>query len=168
MKPSIHLRLLLFCILSLSLVSWDQTTKVLAKEYLRNKPARTFLHNSLRLQYAENTGAALSMGDNLNPHISFWLLGVAPLLILMTLFGYMVTHVRNIRPQKLMALSLIFAGGTSNILDRLLFHRHVTDFILVELPLLNTFIFNFADLWITVGLAWLAITATFKKTSPVP
>lgn len=149
----------LFCALSLFLISWDRVSKGLAKEYLRDKPAQTFLHNGFTLQYVENTGAALSMGDSLNPRISFWLLGVLPLTILPALFAYLIVHARNIQPTRLAAFSLIFAGGMGNILDRLVFDRHVTDFMNIDLPVLRSFIFNFADVWITVGVAWLALTA---------
>jgi signal peptidase II len=163
MKSLINPRILLFCALSLSLISWDRVSKDLAKEYLRNKPARTFLHDSFRLEYAENTGAAMSLADNLSPQLSLWLLGILPLTILMGLFAYMVVHSRDIRTSRLMSLTLIFAGGIGNILDRLLFDRHVTDFMNVELPILRSGIFNFADLWITAGVAWLAVESLKKR-----
>jgi signal peptidase II len=165
MKSYINPRILLFCTLSLSLISWDRVSKDLAKEYLRNQPARTFLHESFRLEYVENTGAAMSLADNLNPQLSFWLLAILPLIILMGLLAYIAVHARNIRRSILMALTLIFAGGMGNILDRLLFDRHVIDFMNVGLLSLRSGIFNFADLWITTGVAWLAV-GTLKKTSP--
>lgn len=141
MKSLINLRLLLFCALSLSLISWDRVSKDMAKEYLRNKPDQTFLHDSFRLEYVENTGAAMSMGDNLSPRLSFWLLGIL---------------------SRLMPLALIFSGGMGNILDRLLFNRHVTDFMSVGIASLRSAIFNFADLWITIGVVWVALEF-FKK-----
>jgi signal peptidase II len=162
MKPSI--RILLFCALSLSLISWDRASKDLAKEYLQDKPARTFLHNGVRLEYVENTGAAASMGDHLDPTPSFWLLGIAPLNILGGLFIYMLIHARTIKAPKLIAFALLFAGGMGNILDRLLFDRHVTDFINLDLPLLRGYIFNFADVWITAGVLLLALSAKRKAS----
>jgi signal peptidase II len=163
MKCLINPRMLLFCALSLSLISWDLVSKDLAKEYLRHKPARTFLYDIFRLEYAENTGAAMSLADNLSPRLSFWLLGILPLIILMGLFAYMVVHSRSIRTSRLMAFSLIFAGGLGNILDRLLFDRHVTDFMNIGLPILRSGIFNFADLCITAGVAWLAVESLKKR-----
>ena len=59
MKPSI--RLFFFFALCLSLISWDRASKDLAKAYLKDKPDRAYLHNSLRLEYVENTGAAASL-----------------------------------------------------------------------------------------------------------
>jgi signal peptidase II len=163
MKPPFIPRIFLFCLLSLSLISWDQASKSLAKEYLRNKTAHSFLHNTFRLEYVENAGAAMSMGDDLSPVAGFWLLGILPLTVLMTLFGYMIVHARTIRPSRLMALSLIFAGGMGNILDRLLFDRHVTDFMNVGISSLRSGIFNFADVWITAGVIWLCLTFSSPK-----
>lgn len=166
MKSLINPRILLFCALSLSLISWDRVSKDLAKECLRNKPARTFLHESIRLEYAENTGAAMSLANNLSPQLSFWLLGILPLTILMGLFAYIAVQSRDIRTSRLMALTLLFAGGIGNILDRLLFDRHVTDFMNVGLPILRSCIFNFADLWIAAGIAWLAVEFLKKRQFP--
>ena len=157
MKSLINLRILLFCALSLSLISWDRVSKDMAKEYLRNKPDQSFLHDSFRLEYVENTGAAMSLGDNLSPQLSFWLLGILPLTVLIGLFAYIIVHARNIRTRRLMAFALIFAGGMGNILDRFLFNRHVTDFMSVGIQSLRTGIFNFADLWITTGVVWVAL-----------
>ncbi len=148
-------RIILFCVLSLSLISWDRITKDLAKEHLRNKPAQSYLNNTFRLEYVENTGAAMSLADDLSPRASFWLLGILPLAILMGLLGYVIGHIRQIRISKMIAFSLIFAGGIGNILDRLIFDRHVTDFMNVGILQLRSGIFNFADLWITAGVVCL-------------
>jgi signal peptidase II len=58
---------------------------------------------------------------------------------------------------KLAALSLIFAGGIGNIIDRLFFDRHVTDFMNIGIVHLRTGIFNFADVWITTGVFYLLL-----------
>jgi signal peptidase II len=42
-----------------------------------------------------------------------------------------------------------------NILDRLVFDRHVTDFMNLGIQNIRTGIFNFADLWITTGVVLL-------------
>lgn len=157
MKPFIHTRVLLICAFSLSLISWDRVSKDLAKEWLRDRPARSFLDDSFRLEYVENTGAAMSLADDINPRLSFWLLGILPLTVLIGIFAYMVIHAQNIRTSRLVAFSLIFAGGMGNILDRLLFDRHVTDFMSVGAFSLRSGIFNFADLWIAIGAAWVMV-----------
>ena len=163
MKSSINRRLLLFCTLSLSLISWDRVTKDLAKEHLRDQPARSYLHDTFRLEYVENTGAAMSFADDLSRQASFWLLGILPLAALTGLFAYVVAHARDMPTSRLVALTLIFAGGMGNILDRLLFDRHVPDFMNLGLLSLRSGIFNFADLWITAGTAWLVIPSLVRR-----
>src|SRR5579863_5562001 len=150
-------RIGVFCLLSLSLISWDKVSKELARTHLRDQPMQSYLDDTLRLQYVENTGAAMSFADNLDPRISFWLLGITPLAILIGLFAYVVLHVHEMRTARMVGFSLIFAGGLGNILDRLVFDRHVTDFMNLGIQNFRTGIFNFADLWITTGVISLLV-----------
>jgi len=150
-------RIGVFCLLSVSLISWDKVSKVLAKTHLRDQPMRSYLDDTIRLLYVENTGAAMSFADNLDPRVSFWLLGILPLAILLGLFVYVILHVEEIRPSRMVGFSLIFAGGMGNILDRLVFDRHVTDFMNLGIQNFRTGIFNFADLWITTGVISLLV-----------
>jgi signal peptidase II len=150
-------RISFFCLLSLSLVSWDKMTKDLAKAHLRDKPAQSFLGDTFRLEYVENTGAAMSMADDWSPGASFWLLSVLPLAVLLGLFAYVIRHIQEIRTSRMIGLCLIFAGGVGNIMDRLVFDRHVTDFMNIGVRNLRTGIFNFADLWITAGVVSLLV-----------
>jgi signal peptidase II len=99
----------------------------------------------------------MSFADNLDPRISFWLLGILPLAILLGLFAYVVLHVHEMRTARMVGFSLIFAGGLGNILDRLVFDRHVTDFMNLGIQNFRTGIFNFADLWITTGVISLLV-----------
>jgi signal peptidase II len=146
-----------FCLLSLSLISWDKVSKDLAKTHLRDRPVRSFLDDTFRLMYVENTGAAMSLADDLNPRVSFWLLGVLPLAILGGLFVYVIRHVQEMRTVRLIGFSMVFSGGVGNILDRLVFDRHVTDFMNIGVMNFRTGIFNFADLWITAGVVCLLV-----------
>ena len=60
-------------------------------------------------------------------------------------------------------LSLIFAGGVGNIIDRGLFDRHVPDFMDIGIHQLRTGIFNVADVCITVGALGLVLVSGIKK-----
>ncbi|HUB61070.1 MAG TPA: signal peptidase II [Puia sp.] len=145
-------RIGVFCLLSLSLISWDKVSKELAKTHLRDQPMRSYLDDTFRLLYVENTGAAMSFADHLKPQLGFWLLGILPLMILLGLFAYVIMHVHEMRLARMVGFSLIFAGGMGNILDRLVFDRHVTDFMNLGIQNFRTGIFNFADLWIMIGV----------------
>jgi signal peptidase II len=70
------IRIALFCFSSLSLISLDRVTKDMAKEHLRNKAEYSYFHDSFRVQYAENTGVAMSFADGLSKTTRFWLLDI--------------------------------------------------------------------------------------------
>ncbi len=161
------LRLALFCVSSLSLISWDRVTKDMAKEHLRDKASYSYFHDSFRLLYVENTGAAMSMGDGLSKTASFWLLSVLPLAVLLVFLLYIVKNSDRLSYGRLIIFSLIFAGGIGNIVDRLWFDRHVTDFMSLGVGSVRTGIFNFADVWITTGVIALMFFGKSLKPSAV-
>ena len=166
MKP--RQKIIIFCVLSICLIGCDRMTKDIAKARLMNQEPISWFHDSFRLEYVENTGAALSLGDSLSKSASFWLLSILPLACLMALFVYAVGRSRDIPLPRLICLCLIFAGGMGNIIDRIVFDRHVTDFMNIGISSLRSGIFNFADVYITAGvLAFLFISFRTAKESKV-
>jgi signal peptidase II len=158
------LKIFLFCLSSLTLVSWDRATKDLAKDHLKDKEPVSYFHDTFRLEYVENTGAAMSLGDRLPKTVSFWLLIILPLTFLSFLFLFAIKKSKEFRFIKMFAFALIFAGGVGNIIDRLLFDRHVTDFMNIGLNNMRTGIFNFADVCVTTGAIFLIVLFSNKKT----
>ncbi|HEY4150472.1 MAG TPA: signal peptidase II [Chitinophagaceae bacterium] len=144
-------KILLFCLGALALISWDRVTKDLARERLMNREPVSYFHDTFRLEYVENTGAAMSMGDSLPKAASFWLLSILPLIVLAALFVYIVRQSKEMSLLKMLAFSLLIAGGIGNIIDRLAFDRHVTDFMNIGFNNIRTGIFNFADVFVTAG-----------------
>ena len=51
-----------------------------------------------------------------------------------------------------MTYSFIVAGGMGNVLDRMMYHRHVTDFMNMGIGNLRTGIFNVADMYVCAGV----------------
>lgn len=158
-----RVKIILFCLSSVLFIGCDRITKDLAKDHLMFRQPITYLHNTVVLEYAENTGAALSLGDNLSKPLSFWLLSIVPLLCLFVLFIYVLRKIREFSLLKWLSLSLILAGGIGNIIDRLLYDRHVTDFMNVGINNIRTGIFNVADMCVTAGVIGLLVTAYQKK-----
>ena len=144
-------KILLFCLCSLTLVSWDRVTKDMAKEHLMNSEPVSYFHNTFRLEYVENTGAAMNMGDGLPKAASFWLLSILPLAFMLGLAFYTIKNSKEMPLAKMMAFSLLIAGGLGNIIDRLLFDPHVADFMNIGINHIRTGIFNFADVFVTTG-----------------
>jgi signal peptidase II len=160
------LRITMFCVSSVLLISWDRVTKDLAKEHLRDKPVHSYFHDSFRLMYTENAGAALSLGESLSKISGFWLLSVLPLLCLLGFLMYILKKSGQTSYKRLFVFSLIFAGGMGNIIDRVWNDRHVTDFMNIGIWNVRSGIFNFADVWITTGIMCFLFFGRYRKVYP--
>lgn len=163
----IKLKILLFCFIAFTFIGCDQITKDMAKEHLMNKTPIVYLHGLFTLEYVENTGAALSLGDQLPQPYSFILLSMIPLVFLTVVFVYSIRHIKEFDTLRLISLALIFAGGIGNIIDRILHDRHVTDFMNMGVQQFRTGIFNMADIGVTAGVIGMFISLYTSKTNPV-
>jgi len=140
-----------------ALVVLDQATKALAIEWFRGEPAIVFLEGFFRFTYAENRGAFLSLGGGLSEGMRFWLLTGLNGVIL-TAVLVVICRQPQMRLGVALALTLIFAGGVGNLIDRLLRGGIVVDFMNFDLgfslgPIpMRTGVFNVADLAIMGGL----------------
>jgi len=159
-------KIIFFCCSCIAFIGCDRLTKDLAKEHLKDKPAITYLNDTVRLQYTENTGAALSLGDELPKAVSFWLLSILPLIILLIVFVYTLKHLQQMGTMKIFSIALIFSGGIGNIIDRMVFDRHVTDFMNLGIGNIRTGIFNVADICVTSGVIGLLLFFNNKKQKP--
>jgi signal peptidase II len=156
-------KVLLFCVTCLLLIGIDRVTKQWAKDNLMFREPRVYLNNTFRLEYAENTGAALSFGDNLPQTASFWLLSMLPLAVMIAVFVHVVRQLNNFTTFKAFCFSMIIAGGVGNIIDRIIYDRRVTDFMNIGFGDIRTGIFNVADVWITSGVIGLFIVYNSKN-----
>lgn len=151
--------------ISFALISCDQATKKLAKSHLMDQEPASYFHDTFRLEYVENTGAALSLGANLPQHYNFVLLSIIPLLVLLALFVYVLINIKKFNTIRILAFSLVFAVGIGNIIDRILHDRHVTDFMNLGIQNFRTGIFNVADVCITAGVIGIFISYKNQQTT---
>lgn len=56
----------------------DQVTKGAAQQYLALEPPQSWFHDTVRLEYAENTGAFLSLGGGLSKELRVLTLSSVP------------------------------------------------------------------------------------------
>ena len=121
----------------------DLVTKIIFANALSGKDGATVvIPNFFELVYVENTGAAYGMFG-----------GSTVLLIIITIafiIGFCVYDYFNhsINWWYMLGLSLIVSGAIGNFIDRI-FLGYVRDFLSIKL---FSFVFNIADLLITVGV----------------
>ena len=149
-------------------VGCDQVTKALAAEHLAGRPPVLMLGGVLRLLYAENTGAFLSLGSGLPEAARLWIFVVITGAVLGLLLVYGLTHRDTLRPFEVVALALVVGGGIGNLLDRI-FLGLVRDFLFLGVGVLRTGVFNVADMAITGGaLLMLAGLWRGRRAEPPP
>jgi signal peptidase II len=163
---SIRRRIALAFIVVLT-IAFDQGTKVLARQSLMNAFPRHY-DGVLTLMYTENPGAFLSLGSNLPVnvrHLIFdGLVSVGLVVAAFVLFaGRMSPGGDDV------AIAFIIGGGVGNLIDRFRLGGRVTDFLYLQAGPLHTGVFNVADMAITGGVLWLALSwaVTSLRKKPV-
>jgi len=134
--------------LLLTTIGCDRITKQAARSKLMGAPTQYYFAGTVQLEYAENTGAFLSLGSQLPEWARTTLLRVGVALALATLVLIALKYQWS--GVALAGASLTFAGGVSNLLDRIL-RGSVVDFMSVGVGSIRTGIFNVADVAIIVG-----------------
>ena len=149
------LLLLIFC------VGCDQLTKDVAHQYLALQPPQSWFYDTVRLHYAENTGAFLSLGGDLSEGVRVFLFRVFPALCLVALA--IVLFAQPIPLSTAIAWSLVLSGGLGNLLDRIMNDGRVIDFMNLGIGPLRTGIFNVADVCITTGVVLLIFQTVWPR-----
>ena len=149
------IKILLLLLLVATTVGCDRVTKHLATTFLAGQPDRSFLGNTVRLEYAENSGGFLSLGAGLSEPLRFTIFTVATAAVLIVLLVVSFKYRRS--DWHIAAISLAVAGGASNLVDRIT-HGTVVDFVSVGFGGLRTGIFNIADVAILAGIVILLVS----------
>lgn len=135
-------------------IGCDQVTKHLATAHLMGRGQSSYLGDTLRLGYAENRGAFLNLGADLPPwaRSALFLFGTGIVLAVCTVVAL---RRKQLSPSAV-GLSLVVAGGASNLVDRIL-RGAVVDFLNVGIGPVRTGIFNVADMAILAGLVMILL-----------
>ena len=158
-----RINILIFCLLCLGFIGWDQATKGWARSYLDNREPISIFHDTIRLIYVENTGAFMSWGAEWSQNLSFWVFTILPIVLLFGFLYFVLKKWNQISLLQVISFCMIFSGGIGNVIDRIVRHRHVTDFINLGFQDFRTGIFNVADLYVTLGV----ILFTFSSLKPI-
>ena len=155
-KEKFILSLISFIILCLLLL-FDQYTKRLAVARLKGQAPFVLIDRVLEFNYLENTGDAFSSFSGKQT----FLILLTTLVILLLLWKYVTLPIIRRLLGMRFCMLLILSGAVGNLIDRVL-NRYVVDFIYF-VPIDFTK-FNVADIYITVGVALLAVLLFFYYT----
>lgn len=165
MTLSPKLRLSCLIVLLVCTVGCDQTSKHFARVQLSKSDAFTLSGSLIELRLAENPGSFLSLGALLPNPARLIVFTMVVGIGLLGLAAYLVCRAR-LDWWRFIGLSLVLAGGMSNLLDRLLRHGLVTDFITIRAGPFHTGVFNAADVMIMLGVGVIVYTLWRKRPPP--
>lgn len=174
MSPVLQKKNTLFIILTiLSLVCFDQITKLIAKIYLQPIHSIQVIGDFLRLTYVENPGMAF--GIQLGNKLLFNVLSIIAVVIISI---YLI----KMRDHNLLRFSfaIILGGAFGNLIDRFLYGRVVdfvdveffdihfrgVKFLFLEIPPYSMErwpVFNVADMAVSIGMILIIFMAIFER-----
>lgn len=156
---TIRRRLILLAIIALT-IALDQGAKALVRRTLMNSyPIHAGI---LTLLHTENAGAFLSLGAELPPNVRHLIFDGLVSIGLIAAAFVLFTGRMQPGPDDV-AIAFIIGGGVGNLIDRFRLGGRVTDFIYLAAGPLHTGVFNVADMAITGGVLWLALSWMFRK-----
>jgi signal peptidase II len=154
-------------VLLLTTAVCDRLTKHLAAVHLVGVPPQSYLGNMVRLEYAENSGAFLSLGANLPDGLRTAVLTIGVAVLLMVVAILAIKYHWGGVP--LHGVALMWAGGASNLVDRAA-SGHVVDFLNIGIGSLRTGIFNVADVAVMLGAILIVVgeRESLRNSSSAP
>jgi signal peptidase II len=147
-KPLIRISVLLAIIMTN--IGCDQISKNMVRERIEPGVQIPIIENHVILTKVENTGAMLSLGDSWSADTKQWMLLLMPSLALFMAMTWLFFQ-KSLGRIGAFSLACIIGGGIGNIFDRFMYGS-VTDFCYIDLGIVQTGIFNCADLSITFGV----------------
>lgn len=152
--------LFIFCIVLMN-IGCDQASKKIVRNKIADNATISVIKDHLTLTRVENSGAFLSLGNELKGAMRNMLLNGLPMLALILGLGY-ILYKKNLSPVILLGICFIIGGGFGNLYDRLTYGS-VTDFLHIRLFGLQTGVFNMADVSIMTGSFLVAIASLLPQ-----
>ncbi len=149
-----HLKNRHFWIAAFISFSLDQLTKYWIAQTFQIKQTLPLIPGVFHFTYVTNTGAAFSLLTGKVEWLRWLSLGVSLALVALALFGAELSFWDKL------GYGFILGGAMGNGIDRFLL-GYVIDFL--DFKLISFPVFNFADVFINIGIACLLI-GSFQKT----
>jgi signal peptidase II len=165
MKASLRIGIILLTLCAC--VGCDQVTKQIAHDHLLPGGTISLLNDTVRLEYTENPGAFLSLGQSLPEvvrHIVFIFgaIGVVCAVLVWAL------RAKGMSRARVVGAALMCGGALGNVIDRLTHAGSVVDFLNVGIGPVRTGIFNVADMVLIVGVGLMIYHSPRAPASKLP
>ena len=161
MKQKRIMRLIFLAIVLILNIGFDQVSKSIVRNNISEYEHISVIKDRFTLTKVENSGAFLSLGDNM-PYI-FRLIILSGLPIVFLGYGlYFLFTKQNLPKTFQIALCFLIGGGIGNLYDRIV-HGSVTDFMHMDFKIFQTGVFNFADISIMIGVGILLFQSIKSK-----
>ena len=131
-----YIFMIIFIIL---LILLDQVSKVIVSSKFAE--STILIKNIISIEKSGNQGFYLGLNKENIQNI------ILSIFVIIIIIKYLIKHEKYINKLVIVCMSMIIAGGVSNIIDRI-FRGDVFDFIKLGI---NFPIFNFADIFIFIG-----------------
>ena len=150
--------------INLSLIFLIFISDSLSKFYIINESAKNLGNfiletNYLNIRLIWNEGIAFGL-LSFNSRFFYNSLSILILVIILIIL-YMITQSNGLKKYSLI---LIFSGALGNFYDRI-FYQAVPDFIDFHINNFHWFIFNLADIYITLGVLFMIVLEIFDKNN---
>ena len=150
-------RVVIFSLIILSICLFDQITKKLIVEYFDTNNSKIFLTSFLNFDLIWNDGIAFGLLGFDNPSFYNLVTFIIGLVILIVFYFIIISenHLSYF-------YSMVAGGALGNFIDRIRFSA-VPDFIDFHIGDYHWFVFNIADIFISLGVFCLIIAEIFYK-----
>ncbi len=161
MKLTRKIKIILTLVLVLLNISCDQISKNVVRKTIEPYERIQVFEDNFLLTKVENTGAAYSLGSNLGPVFKIIFLQIIPILVLLFLLKQILVKTHYSK-ETIIGFAFIIGGGIGNLYDRIIYGS-VTDFLILDLGIIKTEIFNMADVSVMLGSILVLVSSVFNK-----
>ena len=144
---------MIYIFLFLILLIIDQYSKFIVHGTLNVGDTIPIIDNFFNLTYVQNRGVAFGLFQGKIDIVS-----ILALIAIGLILFYFCKNFKKISFLERIAYTMIFAGTVGNMIDRL-FRNFVID--MLDFRGIWSFIFNFADVWINIGVILIIIEHVF-------
>ncbi len=145
-----------------SVIAVDVATKFMIQRTFRLYQQVDVIGDYVRLTYIHNPGAAF--GIHVGEHSRLIFLGLSVVALIALAGMYWATPARD--RVRLASIALICAGAIGNLIDRVRSSAGVVDFLDVGVGALRWPVFNVADIAVTTGAVFLALSLWQEERDP--